>query len=284
MALSFAPERPRSVPETFDRAFGLYRLNARSLLTISGLVLFPAGLVVGLGQVAYQVILAGVAQSGGASDPQGLTTLLLAVSFMLALTGVYALANMVARGALVAAALHLYSGRSMSAREAYRYLGSRAIGYLATDYLVGLAVGVGTLFFLVPGIVAGVLWSLAATAVLAEERSPFDAMGRSYALVRRHFWRVFGALSGMVLLVMALQSIVTTPAQLVNVAGLLRDPEAFFRPSTSILAVGLQGLLSAVAAVVVAPVSALIVAGIFVDLRLRWEGEDLAAAVDALAG
>jgi len=282
----FSRDRPLGVPELFDQAFGHYRRNARKLMSAGGVLLFPAGIALGLGQIVYQASVTSMTTASVAAGDAGISSLaglFVALTLMLGLTSAYSLVSMFARGVLITAAMHIHAGEEFETRQVLGETWHRAPALLLTEFLVGLAVGVATLFFLVPGIIVGVFLSLSAAAVIIEGRSLFDALGRSFELVTGRWWRVFGIVTALGILSLVLQSIVTTPAQLLFLVELARRPEAMFSPSGNVLASGAQSLLAAVAVVFVSPLTALVMTGLFVDLRLRRTGEDLEAALDEQA-
>lgn len=63
---------------------------------------------------------------------------------------------------------------------------------LAVILLSALAIFAGFIVLIVPGIYLGVALYFSAQAVVAEDRSPIDALRRSRDLVRGQWWRVFG--------------------------------------------------------------------------------------------
>jgi hypothetical protein len=63
---------------------------------------------------------------------------------------------------------------------------------LAVILLSALAIFAGFVALVVPGIYLGVALYFSAQAVVAEDRSPVDALRRSRDLVRDQWWRVFG--------------------------------------------------------------------------------------------
>ena len=63
---------------------------------------------------------------------------------------------------------------------------------LAVIILAALAVFAGFIALIVPGIYLGVALYFSAQAVVAEDRSPIDALRRSRELVSGQWWRVFG--------------------------------------------------------------------------------------------
>jgi hypothetical protein len=61
---------------------------------------------------------------------------------------------------------------------------------IVADLLITIAAVVGAAFFVIPGVIAFTLFSLAGPIVNIEQRGPVDAMRRSAQLVRPHFWFV----------------------------------------------------------------------------------------------
>jgi hypothetical protein len=277
----FAKDRPKRAPEIFDEAVGLYRLEFRRLVAAGGIFLFPAGLVLALAQIAYQVAVVGLMGAGTG----GLGLALAVVTLLLAVTSLYSLVSIFARGVLISASARLHRREPVDVRGVIRETWSRAPALVLTEMLVGFGVGVASLFFIVPGVVLGTLLALSGVAVIVEGRSLFDAMGRSYELVRRHWWRVFGVLLAVGIMSLVLQSIVTTPGQLVWLIRILRaDPDALMPLGDIALLAGLQNVLAAVAVAIVAPLTALLTTGLFIDLRIRREGEDLIVALKEAPG
>lgn len=80
--------------------------------------------------------------------------------------------------------------------------------------LFGLAVTVGFVFLIVPGLILITFWSVGAPAIVVEGIGPIDAFGRSWRLVRGNAWQVFGVLLLVLLIVIGIGivlAIVATP-------------------------------------------------------------------------
>jgi len=60
--------------------------------------------------------------------------------------------------------------------------------------LLGIAIGIGFLLLLVPGLVVLTLWIFVIPAIVLENRGIGDAFGRSRELVRGNGWNVFGVI------------------------------------------------------------------------------------------
>lgn len=95
-------------------------------------------------------------------------------------------------GAVAIALTHPHDGEPPSLREV-----ARGIGYwtlIAVDLIFGVLVALGTLAFVVPGILVFVYLGLAAPVVEIEHRGVRAALSRSFELVRGHFWLVLAVL------------------------------------------------------------------------------------------
>ena len=62
---------------------------------------------------------------------------------------------------------------------------------LGLAILLGLAVGVGVVLLIVPGVVLALAWSVAFPALTLEDRGIFDSFRRSAALTRGKRWSIF---------------------------------------------------------------------------------------------
>lgn len=60
--------------------------------------------------------------------------------------------------------------------------------------LGGLAIGIGFVFLVVPGLFLLTIWALIAPVVVVEKTSVLETFGRSRALVAGHGWTVFGVI------------------------------------------------------------------------------------------
>jgi hypothetical protein len=67
----------------------------------------------------------------------------------------------------------------------------RLIGY---GILFGIAVGIGLLLLIVPGLFLLTIWAVGVPAIVVERAGVIEAFGRSHQLVKGHGWTVFGAI------------------------------------------------------------------------------------------
>jgi hypothetical protein len=83
----------------------------------------------------------------------------------------------------------------------------------------GIAVACGFFLFIVPGLFLITIWAVVAPAIVAEDRGPFEAFGRSRDLVRGNAWNVFFTIVLAFLIVVALSVILALIGAAIGDAG-----------------------------------------------------------------
>jgi hypothetical protein len=130
---------------------------------------------------------------------------------------------------------------------------------LWTAILLAIGVFIGFLAFIIPGLVLFTQWAVAAPAVVIENRTATQALGRSRALVRGHGWQVFGVVVVTLLLVLIART------TLAGLAAAISNTNVAF------------AIANLVAGVITAPVFALATAVLYLSL-LKLKGEPLPPA------
>jgi hypothetical protein len=299
------PLRPIAVGEILDGAFTSIRRNPKATLGIAAVVLTISGVIttslelillsqLGLNTASDQALTS--AQLAGMLAvviPSGLTALILAFIVQILLTGL--LTAVVGRSVL---------GDRITAGQAWQIARPRLPALLLATLLTALALigpwaGLTAVLILLgvagapDGLVIAVLllgalacvvldvwfwtmFSMSAAAVVLERRGPAQALGRSWRLVRRSFWRVFGILLLAALIVLVASSVLRLPFTLISAAlssGSAPLAQAL-QPSVASLVIGAVGGI--VAGAITQPISAGVTVLLYVDLRMRREGLDLA--------
>ena len=186
--------RPLGVSEIVDTAINLCFRNFWTFAKIAAVIAIPMGAITfGLDQIAF-------ADRGSPADAVVFVgeyeqrvdfSTFTAIS---AIEGVVALlAFLLVIGASFRSIGEVYIGREASSSGSIRRIAGRAHSLLWIGVLFLLGVIGGLLAFIVPGIWLMVAWSLAIPALVAENRVGTNALGRSFALVKDHWWRTFGA-------------------------------------------------------------------------------------------
>jgi hypothetical protein len=109
------------------------------------------------------------------------------------------------QGSLIQAVSDVRDGRrDLSVRETFEAVLPRLNRIVLAGILLGLAIGLGFLFLVVPGLILMTIWLLVIPAIVLEDRGIGDAFGRSRELVRGHGWQVFGVIVLTVILFLGL--------------------------------------------------------------------------------
>jgi hypothetical protein len=172
------------------RATGVYaatlrvcRERAGSLLLIGAVVFVPLGLVDALPDRVVEV--------GHVSDLADVATVAVLLA-VLTQSATVLLGEVFYSGAVALLIAPTGPGRPPSL---WRLARSLAYGRLiAVDLLFGIAIAVGLVLFVVPGVVAFTWFALAGPLVELEGAGVRDALARSRRLVRGHFWTVLAVL------------------------------------------------------------------------------------------
>jgi Membrane domain of glycerophosphoryl diester phosphodiesterase len=304
------PLRPLSAGEILNGAFTSIRQNPAAtlglsaiLLTIYGVVSTVAALIIRNQAGSIRLPTAGqnltnaqvhhlVFQIFAIAVPVLLVSVVLAFLVELILTGL--LTVVVGRGVL---------GRKVRMGEAWRIGRSRLAAVFGAWLLTGLILvglwvalfilvialasanaGGGAAFVGVVGAIAafcltiwfGVKFSLSAPVVVLEGTGPAGGLGRSWRLVRGSFWRVFGIFLLAVIIVVAAGLVLEIPFSLA--ARIVGNPGQFYGliGTSTAAAVIISAIGSIVAGAVTRPISAGITVLLYLDMRMRKEGLDLA--------
>ncbi len=163
--------QPIQVGKVISDAFGIYSANIGVLVATSLAVAIVFGLVVGL-----------------LNDAGGAFAQFLAWIVQLIGTAIYT-------GFVVRLVQDVRDGRrDMTVGELFS-AAAPAIGSLIIwGILSGIAIGIGFVLLIIPGLILMTIWSVGAPAIVAEDIGPIAAFGRSYELVRGQAWTVFGVL------------------------------------------------------------------------------------------
>lgn len=171
-----------TVLSLYARIWRTYFAWARTLLPLAFFVFVPLGLV---HAIPVHVEATALDLGSGLEIFGAILALMLLVT-----TGL--LGEIFYTGAVAIALTHPHDGEPPSLREV---AGTIRYGTLiAVDLVFGVLVALGTLVFVIPGILVFVYLGLAAPVVEIEHRGVRDALTRSYRLVRSHFWLVLAVL------------------------------------------------------------------------------------------
>lgn len=297
------PLRPLSVGEILDGAFAVVRWNPKAALVPSAIIASTVGIVQALLTLLFrQLLLHGVtfspqgtvpASQEGAVAGFGLSTI--AIVFVLYLTS----------NAVLTAILSVVVGQGvLGNREtpgaAWRAARPRVLPLIGVICLKALILGVGgvlaftVVIFLafaigaaantaVAGALFGVIlgiatlvgiatiwirWALTTPIVVLERSRATASLNRSWRLVRKSAWRVFGIMLLTALIVGVAQLVIRTPLTLIS-------GNPFGNHRTGVVPIILGAIGGIIALTLTAPLQAGVSVLLYADLRMRREGLDI---------
>ena len=99
------------------------------------------------------------------------------------------------QGTLIEAVRDVRDGRAdLSVGETFNRVMPVLNRIVIAGILLGLAIGLGFLLFIVPGLIVLTFWIFVIPAIVLENRGIGESFGRSLQLVRGHGWQVFGVI------------------------------------------------------------------------------------------
>lgn len=99
------------------------------------------------------------------------------------------------QGALVEAVRDVRDGRQdLSLTETFARVRPHLPRIIVAGILAGIAIVIGLILFVVPGLFLLTIWSLIIPVIVLEGRSAGESFGRSRELVRGYGWSVFGVI------------------------------------------------------------------------------------------
>jgi hypothetical protein len=245
--------RPLGFGEVLDSGFAIYRRGFLTFITITAIAEIPSALV---SLLAY----------GTASPPQHTSALAagaLSGAFIL-VTIVSGLLSLLMAGALIAYTASFFGAGAPSAATAYALSLRRFGRLLGYSLLYGFATMVGLILFVIPGVIFGISFSLGLQAILLEDRTVWQAFGRSYSLVRGAFWRFFGIFLVTLIIILVVSTIIQIPF---GGAGLFANAHHIGTTSVILSLIG-----SLIANILLAGVLEIMETVLYFDQRVRKEG------------
>src|SRR5450631_3608948 len=171
--------RPLSTGELLDRTFSLYRTHFALFV---GIIALPH-----LISLAFQLIVALELRS----QETGISAALGSI-FWAFLAGLVALiVGAASQAATVVAVSQVYLDRPTSVGDAFSRVKGRILLVVGLTIVMGMAVGLGFIFLIVPGVILALMWSLAVPVAVLEDKGVGDSLSRSSQLTKGNRGRIF---------------------------------------------------------------------------------------------
>lgn len=261
--------RPLSTSELLDRTFHLYRNN---FLVFAGIAALPQLVVLAL-QLAFSgLVFTGVLGSvGGFMLASSGAIFLIAVSSFIAVE--------IAHAATVMAVSNLHLERPATIALAYAAARSSLLRVIGITIAVAIALGVGFMLLIVPGVYLALAWSLTIPVTVLEGGGLNASTRRSKSLTQGSKGRIFV----IYLLIIVLVWVVSTLIQLL----LLLPLRAFAihdASTSTALSYALQSAGGFLSTCLVGPLATIALTLIYYDQRVRKEGFDLQLMMATIEG
>jgi hypothetical protein len=229
-------ERKLSVGEALSEVFAIYRENAGVLIPLAFWLFFVVAIVQGLAEDSALLLLIGA-----------LLNLVFSILY---------------QGMVVSLVRDVQDGRrDLSVGDLYRQVTPVLWTLFGASILYAVAVGIGFLLLIVPGLFLLTIWAVLAPAIVIENRGVKAAFRRSRELVKGYGWPVFGTVLCAALITFVVGII------LISIAAAIADGPI------------LRIVLGLLASSVTAPIAGL-VAGVLYYRLLQLKGDPGAIAKD----
>lgn len=232
------------VGDVIGRSFELFRRRFTSFLMLALIGFLPSSL---LGFVMHEP---------GTPEMNSEAALTFAVSFVISLV-----CSALAAAAVTYGVVQELRGRSFTVSEALQAALGRLLPLIGVGLCVGLAIVLGMVALIVPGLMVMCLAYVAGPVCLVERQGVFASISRSAALTKGHRWQIFG----IVLLLFVISIVMGL------VVGFVIGFGAALLGATSVV----QPLVNAVSQTLVGAFSAVLVGVLYFRLRTVKEGLDL---------
>jgi len=267
--MAIQPAQPQSIGGVLDSGFQLYKSSVGVVWPLCLLLI-----VAGSPPTIYLAI-----TGGGAALASTDVTAMLAPMMRpgYALTNLLSLLlSMWVFGALFLKMQSIGAGTQLGAGAALQAAVRRAPWMLVMTLLLIIALMIGFVLFVVPGLILAVSLMLGWVVLMLEDKGPVASLTASHRLVWGHWWRTAAILTvGFIVLFVIYLAVGTLVGMVLPlVAGSMEDVVLY--TLLSVFAI------SIVVNLLVTPFYVALMLAVYWDLKLRKEGGDLAARVSAL--
>jgi hypothetical protein len=259
---------PLSLSEILDRVFTIYRSRFAVVIgicAIPNVASYAAGLV-------FQFTF-GPNSQGTPQTPSAATLVTaLAIAFPVILISVGA--TLLAQAAVSLTAWRIQVGQTATVWGAYQAALKHTFTLLGAGILAGVAVALGLLLLIVPGIIVSLAFSMTTLIILVEGEGVMDSLRRSWDLTKGNRGRIFvaGLICG--LLSWALAFAFQWPALALVALTKSHNPPLWANLAT--------GISSTIGNILAMPFFAIALALIYYDARRQKEGLDVQMLLDKL--
>jgi hypothetical protein len=129
-----------------------------------------------------------------------------------------ALCGLILQGTIIYGTVSDLNGRRVSVADSLRVALYAFLPMLLIGIMMGLAIGVGLILFIVPGVMLAIAWCVAIPVYVVERPGIMDVFGRSAELTRGNRWRIFGLVILWVIAMLIVEMVFAVVGGLSNLA------------------------------------------------------------------
>lgn len=261
------PTEPGSIGHTLDAGFKLYFVSFKRVLVLGILAILSVAVPIFVAATALAVS----ARAG--QEPDVAAFALLGVGVMVAMVFYlwFYLAALCRIGGIA-------YGQDLSLRACFATGLQRLFPVIIASVLYGLAMMGGFILFVIPGLILWLSLAFYALCIVLEGDGILESLKHSHRLVWGNWWRT--AVIGTVVLIVYYVISLAIEIPFLVVSQMLIDPEA--GNGSQIVESMLSMVGSILSGVITFPLMGSVFVAVFHDLKLRKEGHDLDARVEAL--
>ncbi len=176
-------------------------------------------------------------------------------------------------GAIIARLDAIAQGQELGFGAALKLGVRRSPILFASLLLYMLAISLGMLLLIIPGLYLMISLMLCTYLIMVEKSGPIEALKRSYRLVQGNWWRTMAALMVPTVLMMTVMGLAQMLVVMVSIP--------FGEEAVAMTMLISQGV-NIIVQVIATPLIYAMVLALYYDLRLRKEGDDLEARIESI--
>jgi hypothetical protein len=263
------PTEPGSIGHTLDAGFKLYYISFKRVLGLGILAVLSVAVPIFVAATAM------VVATRAGQEPDIATFALLGVGVLVAMILYlwFYLAAVCRIGSIA-------YGQDLSFRACTAMGLRRLFPVIVASILYGLALMGGFILFIIPGLIVWLTLAFYALCIVLEGDGILESLKHSHRLVWGNWWRT--AIIGTVVLIVYYIISLAIEIPFLVLEHVLSGPEAENAVGVGIMEPALSMVGSILSAVITFPLMASVFVVVFHDLKLRKEGQDLDARVEAL--
>lgn len=238
-------KQERDFGDLFNGTFGFIAQEFKRLATTILYIVVPSLLLAAIAMSVYSIKSQEMMQSisetqTGTPDPFALFSVMGSLWGYVAMALIVSLIASAILFATVYGYVKLYiqnSSEGFSINDVWQQTKKHFLSFMLATFLIGLVVGIGLVFCLIPGIYLGVALSIVLCIMIFEEKNFSSAFGRSIKLINKNWWQTFAVIIIATIILYVLMIFITLPSMLFGLKSVILNVKSG-QPMTNDLSIG----------------------------------------------